>query len=93
MNKNFLFFIVSIALFYFAVAQDSIVEVEATDSTVFQQEDENELIHAASVGDFNSVENEIKNNANLNYQNVHGWTPLIFAVENNHMNVFEMVSC
>mmetsp|Transcript_244 Transcript_244/g.302 ORF Transcript_244/g.302 Transcript_244/m.302 type:complete len:292 (-) Transcript_244:1149-2024(-) len=46
-----------------------------------------ELLHAATVGDIDTVYDLVDDDANVNYQDVHGMTPLIIAAANGHADI------
>eukprot|EP00600_Ochromonadales_sp_CCMP1393_P009608 CAMPEP_0174954688 /NCGR_PEP_ID=MMETSP0004_2-20121128/565_1 /TAXON_ID=420556 /ORGANISM="Ochromonas sp., Strain CCMP1393" /LENGTH=341 /DNA_ID=CAMNT_0016202533 /DNA_START=135 /DNA_END=1160 /DNA_ORIENTATION=+ len=49
------------------------------------------VLHAATMGDLVAIENEIGIGANMNVQNVHGYTPVMFAVQSNQREALVML--
>lgn len=91
MTRFFGAILASIAVFHSVKAEDVVMEVDATleDGTFDAQE--YPLHHLVSIGDVDGVRTEIENSADLNVQNTHGWTPLMFAVEHGRDDIFYMV--
>jgi len=86
-----LIILAGLAVCYFANCQEIEMEVDATleDGTFDAQEFP--LHHFVSEGDIEAVEDQIRDGEDLNVQNIHGWTPLMFAVEKGREEIFNML--
>lgn len=79
------------AVYHCGYAQDIEMEVDSNLEDGTFDALEYPLHHLVSIGDIDGVRSEIENNLNLNVQNNHGWTPLMFAVEHGRPEIFNLV--
>lgn len=65
--------------------------MDITESKTFHQQNQNQFIDAIVNGDLNRTKELIELGANPNERDWRGWTPLLCAVENEHLEIIKLL--